>query len=105
MTDTVVVSEEDFCKITDDLGPDELQHLFHNLGIKQRDIDHAEKSADTTDTRLKAQAVLRWWKKTKGTAATREALYQAKRNIRSGAGTKLSLFRPVELVFKFQIEC
>ena len=105
MTDTAAVSEEDFRKITDDLGPDELQHLFHNLGIKQRDIEHAEKSADTTDTRLKAQAVLRWWKKTKGKSATREALFMAKRNICSRAGIKLSLFRPVELVFKFQIEC
>ena len=100
MTDTIAVSEEDFRKITDDLGPDGLQHLFHNLGIKLEDIEHAEKSADTKDTRLKAQAVLRWWKKTTGRAATCEALHEARRNICSRAGIKLSLLRPVELVFK-----
>ena len=84
LTDTAVVSEEDFRKITDELGPDELQHLFHNLGITQRDIEHAERSANTTDTRLKARAVLGWWKKTTGRAATRETLFEAKRNISNG---------------------
>ena len=80
-------SEADFGDITNELGPDELRHLFHNLGISQRDIEHAEKSADTNDTRLKARAVLVWWKKTKGKAATREALFEAKRKLGSITGT------------------
>ena len=72
------VSEQDICGVTDALGPDELQFLFHNLGINQRDIDVAEKEADTTNPRLKARAVLRWWRQTKGREATREALDEAK---------------------------
>ena len=72
------VTEQDIRKVTDDLGPDELQFLFHNLDIEQRDIDVAEKEADTTNPRLKARAVLRWWMKTKGKDATREALDEAK---------------------------
>ena len=74
------VSESDFHEITNELGPDELQHLFHNLGMKQRDIKHAE-SADITDTRLKARAALRCWKQAQGRNATREALFEAKSKI------------------------
>ena len=81
-----VASEDDFRDITNELGPDELQHLFHNLGISQRDIEHAERSADTSDTRLKARAVLIWWKKTKGQDATLEALLEAKSKLRGVAG-------------------
>ena len=81
-----VASEADFRDISNEFSPDELQHLFHNLGISQRDIEHAEKSADTTDTRLKARAVLIWWKKTRGRAATLEALLEAKRKLPSTSG-------------------
>ena len=81
-----VASDTDFRDITDELGPDELQHLFHNLGISQRDIEHAEKSADTTDTRLRARAVLRWWRQTQGRAATLEALLAAKRKLPGTSG-------------------
>ena len=70
--------------ITDALGPDELQRLFCNLGINDRDIQHAEKSADTTDTRLKARAVLVWWKKTQGKNATLDLLLEAKRSLFRG---------------------
>ena len=80
------ISDSDIQKAVDELGPNELQHLFRNLGISQRDIEHAEVSADTKDTRLKAGAVLRWWKKTKGKDATREVLLKAKRNISEGKG-------------------
>ena len=80
-------SEADFRDITDELGPNELRHLFHNLGISQRDIEHAEESANTSDTRLKARAVLRWWKQTKGWAATLEALLEAKRKLANITGT------------------
>ena len=74
-------SESDFGEVIEELGPDELQHLFHLLGIKQRDIEHAEKSADTTDTRLKARAVLCYWIKSEGRDATREALFAARDKI------------------------
>ena len=77
-------SQSDFLKIANELGPDELHHLFHNLGISQRDIEHAEKSADTTDTRLKAMAVLRWWRKTEGKDATHSKLYHAKTKLHTG---------------------
>ena len=80
-------SESDFRDITNELGPYELQHLFHNLGISQRDIEHAEISANTTDTRLKARAVLLWWKKTQGSNATLEALSKAKMKLFSVTGT------------------
>ena len=86
-----MASESDFCNVTNQLGPDELQLLFHNLGIPQRDIEHAEKSADTTDTRLKARAVLRWWQKTKGKDATLETLLAAKRKTCSNT-TSAGLF-------------
>ena len=79
-------STADFSEVINALGPDELQHLFHNLGISQQDIEHAERSADTADTRLKAWAVLNWWKQTKGKDATCEALFEAKRDIHSVTG-------------------
>ena len=82
-----VASEDDFRDITNELGPDELYHLFDNLGISHRDIEHAERSADTSDTRLKARAVLRWWKQTNGQGATLEVLCEAKEKVGSVAGT------------------
>ena len=94
---TGLASESDFRNVTDQLGPDELQLLFHNLGILQRDIEHAEKSADTTDTRLKAWAVLRWWKKTQGRAATREVLFEAKR--KTSSSTTGILYTYISAVF------
>ena len=77
-------SEADFRDITEELGPNELQRLFHHLNISQRDIEHAEASANTTDTRLKARAVLIEWKKKQGRDATLEALHEAKRKITAG---------------------
>ena len=76
-----ITSESDIYDITDELVPDELQLLFYNLGISQRDIEHAEKSADTVDTRLKARAVLTFWKKINGRKATREVLFEARRKL------------------------
>ena len=90
-------SESDFQKITNELGPDELHHLFHTLGISQRDIEHAEKSADTTDTRLKAIAVLCWWRKTEGKDATLTRLYQAKTKLCTATGRSLLYSRIVSL--------
>ena len=84
------VTEQDIREVTDDLGPDELKFLYHNLDIKQRDIDVAEKEADSTNPRLKARAVLRWWMKTKGREATREALYEAKEKALLQEKTNLS---------------
>ena len=59
------------------MGPDELQKLFHELSIKQYDIEKAERSANTDDVDLKARAVLRWWKKTNGRKATRDVILEA----------------------------
>ena len=71
--------ETDFRDITNELGPDELQYLFYNLGISLTDIKHAEQSADTTDYRLKARKVLIFWRqRTTGPKATRGALLEAK---------------------------
>ena len=80
-------SESDFLKITNELGPDELQHLFLNLGISQRDIEHAERSANTTDTRLKAMKVLQWWRKTEGKDATLAKLIDAKTKVKLQTGS------------------
>ena len=77
------VTERDICEATNELGPYELRHLFHNLGMSDSDIEHAERSADTYDTRLQARAVLRLWKKINGRVATREALLEARRNLSS----------------------
>ena len=80
------MTESDICEVTDELGPNVLRHLFRNLGISEKDVEHCERTADTPDTRLKARAVLRWWKKTKGKDATREALIEAKKNLSSTQG-------------------
>ena len=84
------LSEADFTDITNELRPDDLQHLFHNLGILQRDIEHAEVSANTTDSRLKARAVLLQWKKNHGRDASLKALLEAKRKTILEAKRKLS---------------
>ena len=83
----VAASELDLHQVVEELGPGELRHFFHKLGISQRDIEHAEVSADTTDTRLKARAVLRWWKQRNGQDATREALFAAKQKLHHSIGT------------------
>ena len=59
------------------MGPDNLHKLFNELGIKQHDIEKAERSANTNDVDLKAKAVLRWWKKTNGRKATRDVILEA----------------------------
>ena len=74
-------SESDFHDITNELTRDELQHLFHNLGIKQQIIEHAEMGAYTTDYRNKAKRVLINWKRIQGRNATREALLEAKNKV------------------------
>ena len=94
-----IASESDFHKITNELGPDELQHLFHNLDIPQRVIEHAERSADTTDTRLRARAVLRWWRKTKGKDATVDRLLQAKMKLKTGNYLLLRFMLCVFIIF------
>ena len=86
-----MLTEQDFREVTDELGPDELRHLFHILGISERDIEHAERSADTPDTRLKARAVLRWWKQTKGRDATHESLLEAKKTLSRTHGSRGNL--------------
>ena len=92
MTDMAIVTGRDFTEVTDALGPDELQFLLHNLDINQRDIEVFGKAADTTDPRLKARAVLCHWKSTRGRAATRGALFEAKRKaILQGEKTPSSL--------------
>ena len=93
-----LASEKDIRDITHELGPDELRHLFGKLGISHRDIDHAERSADTPDTRLRAQAVLRWWRKKKGHLATIEALLEAKSKLGGVAG----IFQHVNAFLAYQ---
>ena len=73
--DTDKVTEEAINKVTTELGPDELKLLYGNLGINSRTVEHAEASAGTTNTILKAREVLRWWLQEEGSGATREALF------------------------------
>ena len=73
------------------MGPDELRKLFHELGIRQRDIEKVERSANTDNIDLKAKAVLRWWVKTNGRKATREAILEALGNSQDKQAKLLSL--------------
>ena len=73
--DTHKITEEDIKKVSKELGPDELKHLYDNLGLKPHKVEHAEASAGTDDTILKARAVLRWWLMEEASGATQEALF------------------------------
>ena len=73
--DTLKVTDEDIKKVSIELGPDELKYLYDNLGLKPHKVQHAEASAGTDDTILKARAVLRWWRQEEASGATREALF------------------------------
>ena len=72
-----VATDSHFLDVSKVLDPDDLQHFYVKLGLEHRDITHAEVSAGTTDSRLKATAVLRQWKKTRGKKATQQAILQA----------------------------
>ena len=59
------------------LGPDEFQKLFNDLQIHHRDIRKAEERSGTKDVDLKAKAVLRHWKLTRGHNASRQRILDA----------------------------
>ena len=72
-----IASESNFDDIIQILRPNEIHKLFHELGIRQHEIEKAERGANTDDVDLKARAVLRWWKKTNGKKATRDVILEA----------------------------
>ena len=86
------VQDSDFDEVINELGPDDLQRLFYYLGLDERDIEHAEASANTTDSRLKARKVLSQWRKIKGNEATVQALKDAKDKIFATKGRPIVLF-------------
>ena len=59
------------------LGPDDLKKLFQALDIDYRDVEKAEKNADTTDTDTRAWHVLRLWQKRLGKGAKRSCILDA----------------------------
>ena len=56
------------------MGPAELQHLFHQLGIPSAEIEKAEIKAGTLDVDLKARKVLETWRQRNDEEATREKI-------------------------------
>ena len=90
------------------LGPDELQKLYQALGIPQRDVDKAEASVTSTDTTLKAKAVIRTWKKRNGKKASVDALCSAKENCRNiqapkGNNTLLLIVKGYYSKFRYRV--
>ncbi|XP_072036983.1 uncharacterized protein [Amphiura filiformis] len=71
------VSDRHLQILTAKLGPDDLKHLYHALGIKHIDVQKAEASTNSHDLDIKAWSVLRRWRKQKGSGATCEAILTA----------------------------
>ena len=65
------------------LGPDDLQQLYHALDLTYSDVQKAERNADTTDENIRAWHVLRLWRNRLGRNATRQAILDALENCRN----------------------
>ncbi|XP_072022993.1 uncharacterized protein [Amphiura filiformis] len=73
------ISETDLSDVARkaELGWDDLNHIFVELGLKGPDIENAVRKADTKDFQLQSINVLRFWRHTNGEGATREAIIEA----------------------------
>ena len=47
------------------------------FGLEENEIENAKKNSDTTDIKLQAASVLRYWRKSRGNDATRQAVITA----------------------------
>ena len=73
------MSEKDIGDVTQTtklLYPD-LNNLFVELGLQTNEIENAKKNADTNDVKLQATRVLQFWRKSRGSDATRQAIVTA----------------------------
>ena len=71
------ISEFHFRDVIQLLGPDDLRKLFQALGVDYRDVEKAERNADTADIDTKAWNVLRLWRNSLGARATRSCILNA----------------------------
>ena len=78
-----MISDADFGDITEVLGKDDLQNLFHALGLRLEDIEKIESSTGTMDVNIRARKVLHFWRQRNGNLATRQALLQALARVRN----------------------
>ena len=72
-----VISDADFGDVTELLGRDDLQNLFHALGLRLEDTEKVECSTGTTDVNIRARKVLHFWRQRNGHLATRQSVLQA----------------------------
>ncbi len=74
-----VVSDREILDVARDVNLTyaDLQGLYMKLGIKQADIDNAERSIPVNDFKIQAVQVLNVWRVWKANAATRKALLTA----------------------------
>ena len=71
------LSENHFRDVTQLLGPDDLQQLYHALNLTYSDVEKEERNADTTDVNIRALHVLRLWRNRLGRNATRKTILDA----------------------------
>ncbi len=76
---TVQISEFEFGTVVALLSPDDLPTLYDELQIPDNVVKNAERSANTSDTVVRAKAVLRKWRELNGMRATRKAILKALR--------------------------
>ena len=71
------VSSRDIGDVIRLLGPVDFHELFHELNIKDADIEKEEKNADSSHPGQQARAVFNFWIKAEGKEATRKAMLDA----------------------------
>ena len=73
------MSEKDIGDVTQTtrLLSSDLNNLFVELGLHTNEIENAKKNAGTYDVKLQAASVLHFWRKSRGSDATRQAIITA----------------------------
>ena len=77
--DIETVSDKDIRDVTSNAGlqNSDLEDLFVELQLQADEIENAKRLADTRDFKLQAATVLRFWRQTNGSAATKQAIINA----------------------------
>ena len=71
------ISDKDIRDIARQLNRAELKYLYQELNLRESEIEHAERIADTRDIDLMATSVLRMWRQINGRHASRQAVLEA----------------------------
>ena len=71
------ITESDFDDVIKLLYIADLESFFLELGLQPTDIEKEKANAGVNNVHLQARNVLRFWRKTEGTAATRERILEA----------------------------